>query len=78
MGTFRVHVENSIGESQKGISVAVNYGMFHGMDQKYTDGGGWAEFSNIDGKFVSGEIFIGSKSYGQRSTATGAVHRFKI
>jgi hypothetical protein len=78
MGTFLIRVVDQRGRPFEGIRVSVDFGIWYGQSNEYTDSNGWAEFDNLDGKLVSGQIFVDSKLQGEYSTYNGETYSFTI
>ncbi|MFQ5688503.1 MAG: hypothetical protein ACE5GV_17795 [Candidatus Scalindua sp.] len=78
MGNFSIRVMKTNGQPAKGVRVSVDFGMWSGQSKEYTDSSGWAEFSNLDGKLVTGKIFINGVSQGDYRTHSGNSHSFTI
>jgi hypothetical protein len=78
MGHFSIRVVGNDGRPRRGVTVFVNFGIWHGHDEAYTDSDGWVEFSNLDDDLVSAELFINGKEMGNISTYSGKTYSFAV
>lgn len=76
MGHFSIRVVSANGKPLGDIGVMIDYGLFHGCDEKRTHGDGWVEFHNHEDR--PGKIWVHGRNMGDHSLADGKSYSYTL